>query len=98
MAREQKTIWVVQCAKLGKELPALERPPFPGELGERIFNEVSAMGWEMWREHSSLLINHYGLNMADPRAQEFLYEQMEEFLFGGGGATPAAPPAAPRKK
>ena len=98
MAREQKTIWVVQCAKLGKELPALERPPFPGDLGERIFNEVSAMGWEMWREHSSLLINHYGLNMADPRAQEFLYEQMEEFLFGGGGAAPAAPPAAPRKK
>ncbi len=97
MAREQKTIWVVQCAKLGKELPALTRPPFPGELGERIFNEVSAMGWEMWREHSSLLINHYSLNMADPRAQEFLYGQMEEFLFGGGAA-PAAPPAAPRKK
>lgn len=86
MAREEKTIVVVHCALLDEELPALSRRPFPGELGERIYNEISDYAYKMWNERATLLINHYGLNMADPRAQEFLFEQMEEFFFGGGGA------------
>lgn len=101
MARETKTITVVQCAMLGEELPALARPPFPGPLGERVYNEISRYAYKLWSERATLLINHYGLNMADPRAQEFLFQQMEEFLFEGGGAEQAAsgPPAkgSPRK-
>jgi len=95
MARETKTITVVQCARLGTELPALERPPFPGPLGQRIFDNISALAWSMWTEQSTLIINHYGLNMADPRSQEFMFEQLEQFLFEGEGAMPGlgGPPA-----
>jgi len=88
MARYQKTVWFVNCAKLGRELPALDRPPFPGEFGQRIFESISKDAWEMWKQQSVLLINHYGLNMADPSAQKFLMEQMEEFFFGEGARMP----------
>lgn len=101
MARFEKTITLVDCARLGEELPALARPPFPGEMGERIYNEISKLAWSMWQQQSTLLINHYGLNMADPRAQEFLMEQMEEFLFGEGGGQVSMDPATaatPSKK
>lgn len=84
MARETKTITVVQCAKLGAELPALDRPPFPGKLGQRIYDEVSKFAYSLWQDQARLIINHYGLNMADPRSQEFLFEQMEAFLFDEG--------------
>jgi Fe-S cluster biosynthesis and repair protein YggX len=90
MAREEKTLFVVQCAKLNEELPALERPPFPGELGQRIFNSVSRYAYRLWGEQATLLINHYGLNMADPRSQEFLFEQMQAFFFGEGDQTAIA--------
>lgn len=88
MARQTKTITVVQCVKLGAELPALERPPFPGPLGRRIYEEVSKYAWGLWQNQSTILINHYGLNLADPRAQDFLFQQMEEFFFGAGAQMP----------
>jgi Fe-S cluster biosynthesis and repair protein YggX len=93
---------MVMCAKLGKELPGLSRPPFPGELGKRVFENISEQAWQMWQQHSTLLINHYGLNLRDPAAQKFLMEQMEEFYFGEGAQMPAdwvpETPAGPRKK
>lgn len=102
MARFEKTVTLVNCARYGEELPALERPPFPGDLGQRIFENVSRLAWNSWQQQSTILINHYGLNMADPRAQEFLMEQMEEFFFGEGGQQvdmdPATAAGAPRKK
>jgi Fe-S cluster biosynthesis and repair protein YggX len=103
MARVTKTLTVVDCAKYGMELPALDRAPFPGPLGERIYENISELGWQSWSEQSTLLINHYGLNLADPQSQEFLFEQMEQFLFEGGpGEMPGAagPPGkggGPRK-
>jgi Fe-S cluster biosynthesis and repair protein YggX len=72
----------VQCEKLGRELPGLDKPPFPGELGQRIYDHISAEAWQMWQEQSRLVINHYGLNLADPDARQVLRQQMEEFLFG----------------
>ncbi|GAC1435565.1 MAG: oxidative damage protection protein [Chloroflexota bacterium] len=78
----------VQCAKLGRELPGLERPPMPGEMGQRIYEHISAAAWQMWEGQSRLLINHYGLVLADPEARQFLRQQMEEFLFGGEGDMP----------
>jgi Fe-S cluster biosynthesis and repair protein YggX len=81
MTREEKTITVVHCAKLNQELPALARRPFPGPLGQRIYDSVSAYAYSLWTEQATLLINHHGLNLADPRAQDYLFEQMEAFLF-----------------
>jgi Fe-S cluster biosynthesis and repair protein YggX len=103
MARQEKTITVVDCIKIGAELPALEKPPFPGPLGQRIYDNISQLAWQMWSEQSTLIINHYGLNMADPQSQEFMFEQLENFLFEDAGEMPGlgGPPAkgggAPRK-
>lgn len=95
---------IVKCAKLGKDLPGLKKPPFPGALGQRVFENISQQAWGLWQPQSTLLINHYGLNLRDPNAQKFLMEQMEEFFFGEGARMPEdwipedqAPPA-PRKK
>ncbi len=82
------SIRLVKCVKLGRELPGLLRPPFPGELGKKIFENVSQQGWDLWQAQSTLLINHYGLKLADPNAQAFLMEQMEEFFFGEGSQLP----------
>ena len=71
----------VHCAKLGRDLPGLERPPIGGELGQRIFDNISQQAWEMWESQATLLMNHYGLSMGDPEARKFLRQQMEEFLF-----------------
>lgn len=86
---------IVYCVKLGRELPGLPEPPFPGELGQRIYEHISRDAWELWQEQSKLIINHYGLVLADPEARKFLREQMEEFFFGQDarmpeGWTPAA--------
>ena len=79
---------MVHCVKFNRELPGLERPPMPGELGKRVFENVSQQAWQLWMEQVTILINHYGLNMADPNAQEFLMQQMEEFFFGEGAQMP----------
>ena len=79
---------LVQCAKLGRELPGLEKPPFPGPLGERIYNEISADGWELWKQYQTILINHYALNQADAEDRALLRQQMEEFFFGEGAQRP----------
>jgi Fe-S cluster biosynthesis and repair protein YggX len=74
----------VHCVKLEKELPGLEKPPFPGELGERIYENVSAAGYELWKPHLTTIINHYGLNPADPEVRAMLRKEMESFFFGEG--------------
>lgn len=89
----------IHCVKLGRSLPGLDKPPYPGALGQRIYEQVSAQAWEMWLEQASLLINHYGLTMLDPRAQEFMKNQMEAFFFGEDAALPEGwtPPSQPAK-
>ena len=72
---------MVQCAKLGRLLPGLEKPPFPGELGQRIYEQVSAEAYRQWQGHLTILINHYGLNLLDPATREQLDREMEEFFF-----------------
>jgi Fe-S cluster biosynthesis and repair protein YggX len=78
----------VFCNKLQREMPGLERQPVPGPLGERIYNEISEQAWEMWREHQTIMINHYALNPADPNDRKVLREHMEEFFFGEGAQMP----------
>ena len=96
---------MVNCVKLGLELPGLERPPYSSEFGQRIYDNVSQQAWDMWIQQATILINHYGLTMADPEAQDFMKQQMEEYFFGDDapmpeGWTPEAEPAkgARRKK
>ena len=87
---------MVQCVKLGRELPGLDAPPFPGELGQRIYEQVSAEAYDLWQPHMTILINHYGLNPADPETRQILREQMEEFFFGENARMPEGwvPPEA----
>jgi Fe-S cluster biosynthesis and repair protein YggX/rhodanese-related sulfurtransferase len=75
----------VMCAKLGKELPGLKRRPYPGPLGERIYNEISADAWAAWVEHCKMILNEYRIHSADQNAMKMLMEQCETFLFGEGG-------------
>lgn len=93
---------MVNCVKLGVELPGLARAPFGGALGKRVFENVSQEAWNLWQQQSTLLINHYGLNLRDPAAQKFLMEQLEQFFFSEGAALPQdftpETQAAPRKK
>ena len=78
----------VHCVKLGIEAEGLERPPYPGELGKRIFENVSKQAWQQWLTHQTMLINEYRLTPIDPKDRKFLEQQMEQFFFGTGSATP----------
>ena len=79
---------MVNCVKLGKEAEGLERLPYPGELGQRIFESVSKEAWQLWLRQQTMLINEYRLSPMDPKARKFLEEQMEKFFFGEGAETP----------
>lgn len=72
----------VMCARLGQELPGLEKQPFPGELGQRIYENVSADAYAEWKEQLTNIINHYGLNPADAETRQMLRKEMEAFFFG----------------
>jgi Fe-S cluster biosynthesis and repair protein YggX len=78
----------VHCVKLGREAEGLDRQPYPGELGERIFNNVSKEAWQIWLQHQTMLINEYRLFPVDPKARQFLEKEMEKFFFGEGSAPP----------
>ena len=71
----------VKCIKLNKKLEALNRMPYPGELGKRILANVSKQGWQLWLNYQTMLINEKNLNMLDEQAQNYLKKQMENFFF-----------------
>jgi len=79
---------MVHCTVLGREAEGLDRVPYPGELGKRIFESVSKEGWQKWLAHQTMLVNEYRLSMIDPKARQFLVKEMEKFLFTGGAAKP----------
>jgi Fe-S cluster biosynthesis and repair protein YggX len=74
----------VKCVKLGREAEGLEFPPYPGELGKRIWQNVSKEAWAQWLKHQTMLVNENRLNLADPRARKYLMEQTERHFFGVG--------------
>ena len=86
----------VQCIKLQKEAEGLDFPPYPGELGKRIYENVSKDAWQAWLKHQTMLVNETRLNLADVRARKYLATQMESFFFGGDvdQATGYVPPSA----
>ena len=75
---------LVNCVKLGREAEGLDLPPIPGELGKRVFDNVSKEAWQQWVRHQTMLINENRLNLMDARARKYLAEQMERYFFGGG--------------
>lgn len=79
---------MVQCAKLKQEAEGLARPPYPGELGKRIYMNISREAWDAWVRHQTMLINEYRLTPVDPRARKFLEEEMEKFLFTDSAEVP----------
>ncbi len=78
----------VHCVKLDKEADGLNAVTYPGELGKRIYEQVSQEAWQMWLGHQTMLINEYRLTPIEPKAREFLEEEMEKFFFGGGSEKP----------
>lgn len=85
----------VHCVFLKREAPGLDRPPYPGPLGQRIFENVSREAWTRWVQHQIMLINEYRLSPVDPKARQFLESEMEKFFFGAGSTHPEGyqPPA-----
>lgn len=78
----------VMCAKLGHNAPGLAFPPYPGEIGQRIYDSISQQAWDMWLQQQTMLINEYRLSTLEPQAREFLAAEMQKFLFGGGSEPP----------
>ncbi|PIT11845.1 oxidative damage protection protein [Snodgrassella alvi] len=75
---------MVHCVKLGKEAPGLKFPPFPNELGKRIYDNVSQEAWDGWLRYQTMIINENRLSLADPRARQYVIQQMENYFFGEG--------------
>ena len=78
----------VTCALLRAPLDGLDYQPYPGELGKRIYENVSKQAWQQWLAHQTMLINEYRLSPIEPKARKYLEAEMEKFFFGGGSATP----------
>ena len=86
----------VKCVKFGRTMEGLDRVPWKGEIGQRVFDNVSKEAWKMWIEHSKMIMNEYRLNPLDPQSQKIMEEQMEQFFFGEGAKLPEGyiPPKA----
>jgi Fe-S cluster biosynthesis and repair protein YggX len=78
----------VQCVLLKREAAGLDRVPYPGELGKRIYDNVSKEAWAKWLAHQTMLMNEYRLTPIEPKARKFLETEMEKFFFGTGSAAP----------
>jgi Fe-S cluster biosynthesis and repair protein YggX len=79
---------LVQCVLLKREAPGLDRAPYPGELGQRIYENVSKEAWARWITHQTMLLNEYRLTPVEPKARKFLVAEMEKFFFGTGSKAP----------
>jgi len=78
----------VHCVMLDQEAEGLDFAPYPGELGQRIYENVSKDAWQRWLAHQTMLINEYRLTPIEPEARKFLETEMEKFFFGEGSAAP----------
>ena len=87
---------IVHCVKLGRDLPGLDAPPWPGPLGQRIYENVSEEAWEQWEERMKMILNEYRLLPFQKEAQQLIAKHMEEFFFGETAAPP--PGYVPEKK
>ena len=79
---------MVKCVKLGKEAEGLPAPPYPGELGKRVFQNVSKQAWQEWLKRQTMLINEYRISVIDPKGRAFIEQEMEKYFFGEGSDLP----------
>ncbi|HMV27132.1 oxidative damage protection protein [bacterium] len=79
---------MVHCIKLNQELEGLDKAPIPGEIGKRVYEQVSKQAWKMFEEHFKMVMNEYRLNLMDPRTDEIFKQQVQQFLFSGTAARP----------
>ena len=79
---------IVKCVKFQKEMPGLDAPPWPGEVGQRIYDNVSAQAWKLWEERMKMILNEYRLMPWQKEAQELIAKHMEDFFFGESAALP----------
>jgi len=79
---------MVFCSKLQKQLPGLDSPPWPGALGQRVYEHVSAEAWKLWEDRMKMILNEYRLMPWQKEAQDLVAKHMEEFLFGEASALP----------
>jgi Fe-S cluster biosynthesis and repair protein YggX len=79
---------LVMCVKLQEELPGLDAPPWPGEIGQRIYEQVSAKAWKLWEDRQKMILNEYRVMPWQKEGQEVILKHMEEFFFGAGAALP----------
>ncbi len=79
----------VHCVKLGQDAEGLAFAPWPGELGKRIYEQVSKQAWAEWMAHQTILINEHRLNPLEAKTRAFLADEMEKYFFGGGSEKPA---------
>jgi Fe-S cluster biosynthesis and repair protein YggX len=79
---------IIFCQKLRQESEGLTAAPYPGELGQRIYDHISRSAWQLWIEHQTRLINEYRLNLMEAKSRKFLAEEMEKFLFSDTATSP----------
>jgi len=79
---------VVNCIKLNQQAEGLDRKPDPGELGQKIYDNVSKQAWQQWLKQQTMLINEYRLSPMEPKSRKFLEEQMDKYFFGDGAELP----------
>ena len=77
---------MVNCVVLKKEAEGLDKPPYPGEIGQRIFENASKEAWQMWMKQQTMLMNENKLSPIDPKHRQFLVDEMEKFFFGDGSS------------
>lgn len=77
---------MIHCQKLNKEAEGLDEPPYPGELGQRVFDHISKEAWEQWMNQQTMIINEYRLNMLEAEARDLLKKEMVKFLFDESSA------------
>ena len=79
---------LIFCEYFKTEKPGLDRQPYPGKIGEKIFDSISKEAWQLWLEHQTMLINENRLSLVDPEARKFLQDEMQKFLYGEGSNKP----------
>lgn len=79
---------IIFCQKLKKEAEGMEAPPYPGTLGQKIYENISKSAWNNWTEQQTILINEYRLNMMDKKSRDFIKSELEKHLFGEGSEKP----------
>jgi Fe-S cluster biosynthesis and repair protein YggX len=87
-AQAAPAVRMVKCVKFGREMPGLDRIPWKGEVGKKVYDNVSKEAWKLWVEHSKMVMNEFRLNPLDPKAQQIMEEQLNNYFFGDGAKLP----------